>query len=236
MKDGSSGRKDRGLRMKELTEATGLPKSTILHYVAQGLLPEPVRTSRNMAFYDPACVERAQYIKEVQNTYSFPLEKIKKLLRSRDEGRDSAALLELQAVIFGTHARTAALDDKAFRRATGLTPRQIVELREASLLMPLEQGVFRQEDVDAGKTYAAAFARGLKPADLAFYGRIAKALVDEEMHLRERLTGHLPDDQNARLTTELTKGARALRNYVIDRVFQLRVAAAKTLRDNKALS
>ena len=80
-----------GLRMRELTGATGLPKSTILHYVAQGLLPEPVRTGRNMAFYDPECVERARYIKEVQNTYAFPLEKIKRLLQSRDEGKDPAA-------------------------------------------------------------------------------------------------------------------------------------------------
>jgi hypothetical protein len=111
-----------------------------------------------------------------------------------------------------------------------------VELLEANLLMPLERGVFRQEDVDAGKAYAAAFARGLKSSDLAFYGSIAKELVDQEMHLRERLTGHLPDDQDARVTTELTRGARALRNYVIDRVFQHRVAAAKTLKDKNALS
>jgi DNA-binding transcriptional MerR regulator len=221
--------------MGELTEATGLPKSTILHYVAQGLLPEPVRTCRNAAFYDPECVERAKYIKEVQNTYSFPLEKIKKLLRSRDEGRDSAALMELHAVVFGAHVGEA-LDQKAFGLATGLDPSQVVELLEANLLLPLEQGVFRHEDVDAGKTYAAAFALGLKAPDLAFYGSIAKELVDQEMHLRERLTGHLPDDQDARVTTQLTMGARALRNYVIDRVFQHRVAAAKTLKDKEALS
>ena len=190
MKKAFTQSKARGLRMREMTEATGLPKSTILHYVAQGLLPAPVRTCRNAAFYDPECVERARYIKEVQNTYSFPLEKIKKLLRSRDEGKDPASLTELHAVIFGAHVGEA-FDEEAFRLATGLTPSQVVELMEANLLMPLEQGVFRQEDVDAGKTYAAAFALGLKASDLAFYGSIAKELVDQEMHLRERITGHL---------------------------------------------
>ena len=44
--------------MNELTGATGVPKSTILYYIAQGLLPEPRKTSPNMAYYDPACVER----------------------------------------------------------------------------------------------------------------------------------------------------------------------------------
>ena len=64
-----------GLRMKELMEATGLPKSTILYYVAQGLLPEPVRTGRNMAYYDAASVERAKLIKKVQGTYCVSLGK-----------------------------------------------------------------------------------------------------------------------------------------------------------------
>lgn len=141
MKRGTPESEARGLRMRELTEATGLPKSTILHYVARGLLPVPVKTSRNVAFYDPECVERARYVKEVQNTYSFPLEKIKKLLQSRDEGKDPAALLELHAVVFGAR-EGVALDEKTFRRATGLTARQVVELLEANLLMPLRAGGF----------------------------------------------------------------------------------------------
>ena len=38
------------LKMKELMEATGVTKATILHYVKEGLLPEPVKTGRNMAY------------------------------------------------------------------------------------------------------------------------------------------------------------------------------------------
>jgi predicted DNA-binding transcriptional regulator AlpA len=38
-----------GLRMRELVAATGVAKSTILHYLNEGLLPAPVKTSRNMA-------------------------------------------------------------------------------------------------------------------------------------------------------------------------------------------
>ncbi len=234
MKKPSLDNVNKGLRMKELAEATGLPKSTILHYVAQGLLPAPVRTSRNMAFYDPACIERAQYVKALQSMYSFPLEKIKKLLLLRDEGKDTTSLMELNTAVFGT-SEGAALDEEAFRQATGLTAPQVSELLEAHLLMPLEEGSFRQDDVDAGRTYAGAFARGLGPSDLAFYTAIAHELVDREMSLRRRLTRHLPDDQDARMTTELTRGARILRNYLIDRVFQHRVAGAKTLKDEEAL-
>ena len=43
--------------------ATGVPKSTILHYLKEGLLPKPYKTCWNMAYYLPACVERITFIK-----------------------------------------------------------------------------------------------------------------------------------------------------------------------------
>jgi DNA-binding transcriptional MerR regulator len=225
----------KGLRMKELMEETGLPKSTILHYVAQGLLPEPLRTGKNMAYYDASCIERARFIKKVQGTYAFPLEKIKKMLAAMDEGEDITPFVELDAVIFGT-TEGREMDLRDFQEATGLTTEQVSELLEANLLLPLKEGWFKQEDIDAGRAFAASFARGLMASDFAFYARLAKEVVDQEMRLRQRLTGHLPDGQDARVTAELTRGARALRNYIVDRVFQRRVAAARTLKDEALLS
>ncbi len=200
-----SGKK--GLRMKELMEATDLPKSTILHYVAQGLLPEPVRTGRNMAYYDPACVERVKFIKTVQGKYSLPLERIKKMLQSMDEGRDATPLAELDAVIFGS-TEGRKLDQRAFQQATGLAEGQVSELLRANLLLPLKEGSFTQDDVDAGRIFAASFARGLRTSDLAFYATMAREIVNSEMRLRQRLTGHLPEGQDAHETAELTRGAR----------------------------
>ena len=47
--DGTNGR-DGLLKMSELAEASGVSAGTIKHYLREGLLPEPVRTSRNMAY------------------------------------------------------------------------------------------------------------------------------------------------------------------------------------------
>jgi DNA-binding transcriptional MerR regulator len=225
----------RGLRMREVAEATGLPKSTILHYVAQGLLPEPTRTGRNMAYYDPVTVERAKFIRAMQEKYSFPLEKIKKLLQSMDEGRDVAPLVELDAVIFGERG-TFELDREEFGKETGLNNDQIDELLATHLLLPLKEGLFTEEDVTIGRIYAFSFSKGVTAADLSFYSTIAKNIVDREMRLRKRLTDNLPDEEDARMTAVLTQGARSLRNYVIDRIFQRRVAAATTLKDEELLS
>ena len=54
------------LKMSGLVEASGVPAPTIKHYLREGLLPEPVKTSRNMAWYRPETVERIRLIKRLQ--------------------------------------------------------------------------------------------------------------------------------------------------------------------------
>ena len=234
-KSGVSGRTVPGLRMKELAEATGLPKSAILHYVAQGLLPEPVRTGPNMAYYDPACIERIKFIKTMQSRYAFPLGKIKMILARKDEGNDAESLIELSETIFGS-AAGPSLDEAAFRDATGLSSEQIETLIENGLLLPLEEGQYNEQDVTIGRIYAQGLALGIAASDMAFYAVAAKQIVDEEMRLRARFTAHLPEDQDAGLTQRLVQSARATRNYVIDRTFQRRIAAAVHLKDDGLLS
>jgi DNA-binding transcriptional MerR regulator len=234
-KGGVSGRAVPGLRMKELAEATGLPKSAILHYVAQGLLPEPVRTGLNMAYYDPACIERIKYIKAIQSRYAFPLGKIKMILARKDEGKDAVPLIELSETIFGS-AAGPSLDEAAFREATGLSSEQIEALIESGLLLPLEKGRYNEQDVAIGRIFAQGFALGITVSDMTFYAVTAKQIVDEEMRLRARVTAHLPEEQDAGLTQRLVLSARAMRNYVIDRTFQRRIAAAGDLKDEGLLS
>lgn len=224
-----------GLRMRELAKATGLPKSAILYYAAQGLLPEPVKTCRNMAYYEPVCVECIRFIKDMQNKYSFPLSRIKLLLSARDQGKDINHLIGLNEVIFGSNDNPS-MDKTAFCAATGLNTAQVKELMQKGLILPLEKGSFNEQDVVVGKVYARGFALGVKASDLAFYAEAAKEIVDKEMQLRQRLTGNLPETQDAELTGRLVQAARAVRNYVFDRVFQQRVAAAKDLKDEALLS
>lgn len=221
--------------MKDLSEATGLPKSAILHYIAQGLLPEPIRTSPNMAYYDPVCIERIAFIKDMQNQYAFPLHKIKALLAKRDAGLDLDSLIELNNTIF-TREDEPPLDREAFCGMTGLTHAQVRALTGEGLLLPLEKGRFDRQDVAIGQIYAGGMAIGIKPSDLAFYSETARRIVDGEMQLRKRVTEQLPYDQDAGLTREMVRAARAMRSYVIDRTFQHRIARSGDLKDDSLLS
>src|SRR3984893_15289652 len=79
------------LKMSELAEQSGVSAGTIKHYLREGLLPEPVRTSRNMAYYPPEFVERIRLIKRLQEDRFMPLRLIKGVI-DEDPDRVKAML------------------------------------------------------------------------------------------------------------------------------------------------
>jgi DNA-binding transcriptional MerR regulator len=72
------------LKISELAEAADVPVATVRHYLREGLLPEPVKTSRNMAYYPPEFAERIRLIKQLQEERFMPLRVIRELLDSAD--------------------------------------------------------------------------------------------------------------------------------------------------------
>ena len=101
------------LKMSELAEASGVSSGTIKHYLREGLLPEPVRTSRNMAYYPPEFVDRIRLIKQLQEERFMPLRAIKQVI-DEDPAR-TRALVELEDRILeraaaGDETRTSAAE------------------------------------------------------------------------------------------------------------------------------
>lgn len=222
------------LKMKALVAATGMTKATLLHYVNQGLLPAPVRTSPNMAYYPPLTVARAQFVRQVQQQHRLPLAAIKGLVRALDQGREVAPLVELQAALFGRES-DRRLSRTRFSRKTGLSTAQIDDLCRRQLLIPLENDHFDDQDLALGKLLAKGLALGIDPESLSFYPRLASEMVDHEIALRNRHTDDMGFEQDAGVTLELTRMARGLRAYVIDRIMQrelIRFQGLKPTRDD----
>jgi DNA-binding transcriptional MerR regulator len=222
-----------GLRMKELVEATGLPKSTILYYIQQGILPEPIKTSPNMAYYDPKCIEYIQFIQQMQRRHRLSLSEIKQIMEKRGDDADYSTYLELRDLIFGPSQQEHFLNREEFCKATGLTADQVTGLLKARLLLPLEEDRFDQEDVSIGKMFAQAFSWGIRIEDLSYYVELGEKIVDHEVALKRHITHHLPYNEDAAVTLEMVKNARTSRTYIIDRLFQHRIASMKDLKDEE---
>ena len=219
--------------MKELVNETGVPKSTILHYLNQGLLPEPQKTSPNMAYYDPSCIDRIQYIQHLQRRHRLSLSEIKQMLAQKGQDLDFSIFNELDTLIFGQTQDTRLLNASDFCATTGLNSEQLQDLLEAKMLLPLQDDRFDPQDIGMGKMYATVAAFGLGSEDMTEYVALCEKIVDHEMAIRKRLTHHLPYEEDAALTIELVKSARMMRAYIIDRLFQSRVADMNDLKDSE---
>jgi DNA-binding transcriptional MerR regulator len=104
------------MKISELADAAGVPVATVRHYLREGLLPEPVKTSRNMAYYPPEFADRIRLIKQLQEERFLPLRVIRELLESGDgdPGRLRSALeLEdriLERALAGERERVPAAE------------------------------------------------------------------------------------------------------------------------------
>jgi len=227
----SSGEKESPmLKMKEIMDATGVTKATILHYVKEGLLPEPVKTGRNMAYYAHSCIERINFIKQLQSKHRLPLAQIKIILEERDKGLEVTPLIEMKEVVFG-QSGPERLDKKSFCRATGLSPEEVDRYLTKELLIPNEEGRYDPEDVAIGRILRLAGDLGIKPEEAEYYPRFAEEIVTKEMAIHKRLVNNLPYEEAINVTMELTRVARALRAYIIDRVFQRRAISQEITKD-----
>lgn len=66
-------------KIGELARASGLPLSTIRHYINEGFLGNPQKTARNMAYYDQEAVRKISFIKRLQDELRLSLKAIKKI-------------------------------------------------------------------------------------------------------------------------------------------------------------
>ena len=192
------------LRISELAERSDVPVATVRHYLREGLLPEPVKTSRNMAYYPPEFVDRIKLIKQLQEERFMPLRVIRDLLE-----REDAAPERLRAMI--------ELEDRILERAVveareRVPVREVAEryevpvevldrLAELGVLTP-DDGGYSPSDVRIVEAISRFRAGGYDESigftvyDTLRYVEVLRPLVAEEVRvLRERLTGDLDTER-----------------------------------------
>ena len=203
--------------MSELAEQSGVSAGTIKHYLREGLLPEPVRTSRNMAYYPPEFVERIRLIKRLQEDRFMPLRLIKGVI---DEDPERAhALIELEDRIL---ERAAAAQEKGrvsraeVRRRYEVPDNVLARLEDLAILSPNSRGYDADEVkiIEAISRFRAGGYDeriGFTVYDAVRYREALQPLVEEEVTvLLERLVGEVDVDRAEEIIAAGTEPLRAL--------------------------
>ena len=187
------------LKISELAERSGVPVATVRHYLREGLLPEPVKTSRNMAYYPPQFVERIRVIKQLQEERFMPLRVIRGLLNRQDaEPETLRAMIELERALAGERERISVAEV----RSRYDVPQEVLDrLAELAVLTPDENG-YSPSDVRIieaiGRFRAGGYDErlGFTVYDTLRYTRALQPLVAEEVDvLTSRLSGDVDPDR-----------------------------------------
>ncbi len=205
------------LKMSELVEHSGVSAATIKHYLREGLLPEPVRTSRNMAYYPREFAARIKLIKRLQAKRFMPLHLIKRLLS--DDPRRLAAMLELEDRIVEQALSSAGKRISAAEVARRYEiPRAVLDrLAELGVLTPHGRG-YDADDVKIieaiGRFRAGGYDEtlGFTVYDTIRYRDALAPLVAEEVSV---LLGRLAGEVEVERAIEIVRaGSEPLRELI----------------------
>jgi DNA-binding transcriptional MerR regulator len=225
------------LKISELADRSDVSVGTIKHYLREGLLPEPVKTSRNMAYYPEDFVDRIRLIKQLQEERFMPLRVIKSMLD--DEPERARALIELEDRILehalkGERARVSASE---VRRRYDMPQEVLDRLAELGVLSPTSRG-YSVSDVRIIEAISRFRAGGYSEKigftvyDTVRYKRALEELVREEVRvLTERLAGEKSPDEVVAL---IEAGAEPLRDLIAAMHSKLLVAELTRSREARS--
>jgi DNA-binding transcriptional MerR regulator len=217
------------LKISELADRSDVSVGTIKHYLREGLLPEPVKTSRNMAYYPEDFVERIRLIKQLQEERFMPLRVIKSMLD--DEPERARAMVELEGE---EQTRVSAAEvSKRFE-----VPQEVLDrLEELGVLTPSTRG-YSASDVRILEAISRFRAGGYSEKigftvyDTVRYKRALEDLVREEVRvLTERLAGEKSPDEVVAL---IEAGAEPLRDLIA--ALHTKLLVAELTRSREARS
>jgi DNA-binding transcriptional MerR regulator len=205
------------LKMRELAEASGVSAGTIKHYLREGLLPEPVRTSRNMAYYPPEFVERIRLIKQLQEERFMPLKLIKSVLEEDPDRARALVELEdrvLERALQGEQKRVSAAE---LRRRYDVPQDVLDRLAELEILTPNSRG-YSARDVEIVEAISRFRAGGYDERigftvydTLRYKGTLEELVKEEVQVLMDRLAGEMEPDRAAGM---IEAGAEPLRDLI----------------------
>ena len=203
------------MRIKKLSEESGVTKGTIKFYIKEGLIPRPIKTQRNMAYYNEKHLDSIRLVKELQSKRFLPLSIIKQIVGAR---KDNMTIEELRTIFqmdgklflhLKERPKIKPVTAKKLCEWTGIPLKEIKELGENHILDPIKKGnkiFYDEDDIRIVELWAKArvigFTKnlGFDTSIVNIFKEMIESLVAEEVRVViPRITGKMPPDKAVRM-------------------------------------
>ena len=195
------------LKMKDLINLTGESKSTILYYLKEGLLPEPIKPKPNVALYDESCVNIIKFIKYLQKKFSYSIADIKRIFKNNKFDFDSSfeSLIQSIELIGANSSKVYSVDE--FLKKSSISKEELDSYIKKGYLIKEQLGDKELEIVDILKR--------AKEFNLDF------RLIDEYVKAAIKLA-KLENDVGSKLLADDTKSHNKRYELLFDLILNLK--------------
>jgi DNA-binding transcriptional MerR regulator len=183
-------------KISELVAATGVPKSTILYYIKEGLLPEAKKLKSNVHRYSDEHLELIRYIKYMQQEMGSSIDQIKNILQHKNQSLSSSftMLAPLMQTLSGLPVGAQHYTRSAFIEHYGTDPELLDTLLHDGILLPLSDDDFTEKEASVVRLIEGFTEVGVDYGVIKAYVEHARALAELECLIQAQLCDRRNDE------------------------------------------
>jgi DNA-binding transcriptional MerR regulator len=176
-------------KISELVAKSDTPKSTILYYIKEGLLPEAKKLKSNVHRYNDEHVELIKYIKYMKDALGSTNEQIKVALKQKNNSFSSSyTMLEpLMNTLSGIAVNSQYYTKDEFIIHFDIDTKLLSTLLEENILMPISENDYTQKEASIINLVESFLDVGVDYEIIKEYVKYAKKLSELESKMQKQL-------------------------------------------------
>lgn len=206
-------------KISELVAKTHVPKSTILYYIREGLLPKAKKIKSNVHRYSDEHIELIHYIKYMKEEIGSTNEQIKFALQNQNQSFSSSAtmLQPLMNTLSGIPADVEHFTKQQFIEHFEVDVELLETLLRDGVLMPVHEDDYTQSEASMIKLVTYFRDVGVEYSILKAYVNHAKALSELEFQMQTQLCDVRSDRNFSMLWKIMFETLFNAKNYIFNR-------------------
>ncbi|MCF6245225.1 MAG: MerR family transcriptional regulator [Sulfurovum sp.] len=176
-------------KISELVAKTNVPKSTILYYIREGMLPQADKIKSNVHRYSDEHIERIKYINYMKEHLSSTNEQLKHILQNNNQSfaSSSGMITPLMNTLSGIPSDAIHYTKETFISAFNVDIDLLNKLLEDEILIPINDNDFTQKEASILQLVQYYREVGISYDVLKMYVFHAKALSLLEHQIQTQL-------------------------------------------------
>ena len=206
-------------KISELVAKTDVPKSTILYYIREGLLPEAKKIKSNVHRYNDEHIELIKYIKYMKQEMGSSNEQIKTALANKNQSLSSSfsMLAPLMQTLADIPVGAKQYTKLEFMEHYGIDKESIERLLEDGILIPINEDSFTDKEASIIRLIEKFEEVGVDYGVIKEYVYHAKALSEIEHTVQKQLCSIRSDENFSTLWKIMFETLFNAKKYIFSR-------------------